>query len=87
MGFKTLAIQKHSSEVWAVLREAKDEFTRYGDWVEKVRRQLETASRTLDEAERRTKAVHRRLKSVESKPETEVEGTDFSLPMLEQDEG
>ena len=87
MGFKTLAIQKHSSEVWAVLREAKEEFVRYGDWVEKVRRQLETASKTLDEAERRTKAVHRRLKSVESKPETEVEGVNMSPPLLEQEEG
>lgn len=87
MGFKTLAIQKHSSEVWAVLREAKEEFIRYGDWVEKVRRQLETASKTLDEAERRTKAVHRRLKSVESKPETEVEGVNMSPPLLEQEEG
>ena len=86
MGFKTLAIQKHSSEVWTVLSQAKEEFMRYGDWVEKVRRQLETASKTLDEAERRTKAVHRRLKSVESKPETEVEGVELSPPLLEQEE-
>ena len=66
MGFNTLAIQKRSGEVWRILGEAKTEFNKYGDWVEKVKRQLEQAHKTLDEAETRTRAVNRKLRDVES---------------------
>ena len=66
MGFRTLAIQKRSSEVWQVLNEAKTEFEKYALWVEKVKRNIEQAHKTLDEAETRTRAVNRKLKSVET---------------------
>jgi DNA recombination protein RmuC len=65
MGFRTLAVQKRSSEVWKVLGEAKAEFIKYGEVWEKLSRQLETAKNTVDEAGRRTRAVSRRLSTVE----------------------
>lgn len=72
MGFRTLAIEKRSSEVWQVLGAAKAEFTKYGQVWEKLGRQLDTAKRTVDEAGRRTRAVTRRLQDVETldAPET-----------------
>ncbi len=65
MGFRTLAIEKRSSEVWQVLGVAKAEFAKYGDVWEKLGRQLDTAKRTVDEAGRRTRAVTRKLRDVE----------------------
>ena len=65
MGFKTLAIQKRSGEVWQVLSEAKTEFEKYAQWVEKVKKNLEQMHKTLDEADTRTRAVNRKLRSVE----------------------
>lgn len=65
MGFRTLAIEKRSSEVWQVLGAAKAEFLKYGDVWEKLSRQLDTAKRTVDEAGKRTRAVTRKLRDVE----------------------
>src|SRR5690606_32403332 len=66
MGFRTLAIQRRSSEVWKVLGEAKAEFMKYGDVWDKVKKQLHTVTNTVDEAGRRTRAVERRLRDVET---------------------
>ena len=66
MGFKTLAIQKRSNEVWQILGEAKTEFEKYGTWIERLRKNLEQANKTLDEADTRTRAVNRKLRSVET---------------------
>jgi DNA recombination protein RmuC len=66
MGFRTLAIEKRSSEVWQVLGAAKTEFTKYGQVWEKLGKQLDTAKRTVDEAGRRTRAVTKRLRDVET---------------------
>lgn len=66
MGFRTLAIEKRSSEVWQILGAAKAEFTRYAQVWEKLGKQLDTAKRTVDEAGRRTRAVTRRLSDVET---------------------
>jgi DNA recombination protein RmuC len=66
MGFRTLAIEKRSSEVWQVLGAAKAEFKKYGEVWDKLGKQLETAKRTVDEAGRRTRAVERKLKDVEA---------------------
>ena len=65
MGFRTLAIQKRSGEVWRVLTEAKAEFQRYGDVWEKLSKQLQTAQNTIQDAGTRTRAVERKLKDVE----------------------
>ncbi len=66
MGFKTLAIEQRSSEVWQVLAAAKMEFAKYGTVWEKLERQLQTAQNTVEEAGRRTRAVERKLRGVES---------------------
>ncbi|WP_233281612.1 DNA recombination protein RmuC [Sphingomonas changnyeongensis] len=66
MGFRTLAIEKRSSEVWQVLGAAKAEFMKYGQVWEKLGKQLDTAKRTVDEAGKRTRAVERRLREVET---------------------
>lgn len=66
MGFRTLAIQQRSSEVWRVLGEAKAEFEKYGQVWDKLKKQLETAQNTVDEAGKRTRAVSRKLKDVET---------------------
>lgn len=65
MGFKTLAIEKRSSEVWQVLGAAKEEFNKYGRVWEKLEKQLKTAQNTVEEAGRRTRAVERKLRDVE----------------------
>ncbi len=65
MGFRTLAIEKRSSEVWSVLGAAKAEFEKYGQVWDKLGKQLDTARRTVDEAGKRTRAVSRKLRDVE----------------------
>lgn len=74
MGFRTLAIEKRSSEVWQVLGAAKAEFMKYGQVWEKLGRQLDTAKRTVDEAGRRTRAVTRHLRNVEILDGSEASG-------------
>ncbi len=69
MGFRTLALEKRSAEVWEVLGAVKTEFGRFGDVLAKTRKKLEEASCTIDAAEVRTRAMARRLKSVEALPE------------------
>ena len=74
MGFRTLAIEKRSSEVWKVLSAVKTEFSKFGEALGKVRRQLDTASNSLEDLTiTRTRAMERRLKSVETLPEAESE--------------
>ena len=65
MGFRTLAIEKRSSEVWTVLGAAKAEFEKYGHVWDKLGKQLDTARRTVEEAGKRTRAVSRKLRDVE----------------------
>ncbi len=73
MGFKTLAIQKRSSEVWKVLGAIKTEFGKFGGMLEKAQKNLHTATNQLDElVGKRTKAIQRRLKDVESLPQGEA---------------
>jgi DNA recombination protein RmuC len=73
MGFKTLAIQKRSSEVWKVLGAIKSEFGKFGGMLEKAQKNLHTATNQLDElVGKRTKAIQRRLRDVETLPAGEV---------------
>lgn len=72
MGFRTLAIEQRSSEVWKVLSAVKTEFGKFGEALGKVRKQLDTASNSLEDLTlTRTRAMERKLKSVETLPETE----------------
>ena len=72
MGFRTLALEKRSSEVWQVLGAVKTEFGKFGDVLAKVKSQTETVLKTLDSAEIRSRAMGRALKKVEALPDTQV---------------
>ena len=79
MGFRTLAIEKQASEVWQVLAAVKTEFGKFGGVLDKVKRQLDTASRSIEETGTRTRVMARKLRSVESLPDdkaTELLGLD-----------
>ncbi len=67
MGFRTLAVQKRSSEVWKVLGAVKAEFETFSDHLKKVRKQLDTATGTLDKLQTtRTNQIERKLRTVET---------------------
>jgi DNA recombination protein RmuC len=69
MGFRTLAIEHRSAEVWRLLGAVKTEFARFGDWITKIRDQIRTVSSTLDAADTRSRQMQRALKEVEALPE------------------
>ena len=73
MGFRTLALEKRSSEVWQVLGAVKTEFGKFGDVLAKVKAQTQTVLNTLDSAEQRSRAMGRALKTVEAMPEGEAQ--------------
>jgi DNA recombination protein RmuC len=73
MGFRTLAIERRSSEVWAVLGAIKTEFGKFGEVLEATRRKLEQASRSIESAGVRTRQIERKLKSVEALPVAEAQ--------------
>jgi DNA recombination protein RmuC len=79
MGFQTLVIEKRASEVWRVLAAVKAEFGRFGEVLDKVKKQLNTASKTLDETGRRTRAMERHLRAVEELPAADASGV-IGLP-------
>lgn len=68
MGFRTLALERRSAEVWEVLGAVKTEFGKFGDVLAKVRQQTQTVLNTLDQAEVRTRQMNRALKHVEALP-------------------
>jgi DNA recombination protein RmuC len=72
MGFRTLAIEKRSSEVWAVLGAIKTEFGKFGEALAHTKKKLQEASNSIDKAEVRTRAVEKKLKNVEALPATEA---------------
>ena len=74
MGFRTLALEKRSSEVWQVLGAVKTEFGKFGDVLAKVKEQTQTVLNTLDKAQTRSNVMHRALKQVEAMPEGQVAG-------------
>ena len=82
MGFRTLALEKRSSEVWEVLGAVKTEFGKFGDVLAKTKKKLEEASKTIDDAQTRTNAMTRKLKSVESLSDAQ---TQLLLPGAEAD--
>jgi DNA recombination protein RmuC len=65
MGFQTLVVEKRASEVWRVLGAVKTEFGKFGGVLDKVARQLGTATRTIEETGTRTRAMEKRLRAVE----------------------
>ena len=73
MGFRTLALERRSAEVWEVLGAVKVEFGKFGDVLAKTRKKLDEATRTIDDAEVRTRAMARKLKGVEALPEARAQ--------------
>ena len=73
MGFRTLALEKRSAEVWEVLGAVKTEFGKFGEVLASLKRQLATASNTIEQAETRTRQMDRRLRSVEALPADQAE--------------
>ena len=69
MGFRTLALEQRSAEVWEVLGAVKTEFGKFGVVLAKTRKKLDEAAKTIDDAQTRTNVMTRRLKSVEAMPE------------------
>jgi DNA recombination protein RmuC len=72
MGFRTLAIQKRSSEVWNLLAAVKTEWSAYGVVLDKIQKKLQEASNTLDGAQTRSRAIGRKLKEVQALPVDEA---------------
>lgn len=73
MGFRTLALEKRSSEVWQVLGAVKTEFEKFGGVLAKVKSQTQTVLNTLDSAETRSRAMGRALKNVEALPDLQAQ--------------
>lgn len=84
MGFRTLAIERRSSEVWDLLGTVKTEFGKFGDVLAQTRKKLQEATNVIDRAQVRTRVIERKLKDVQALPE--IEGSDFENQALENNE-
>jgi DNA recombination protein RmuC len=73
MGFRTLAIEKRSSEVWELLGAVKNQFSKFGDVLAQTKKKLQEASNTIDKAEVRTRVIERKLSKVQELPQTDSE--------------
>ncbi|MBR3655488.1 MAG: DNA recombination protein RmuC [Elusimicrobia bacterium] len=73
MGFRTLAIQEQTDNVWNILRAVRTEFGKFGDVLDATKKKLESASKEIDNAGVRTRAIERKLRDVETLPEKEAE--------------
>ena len=74
MGFRTLAIEKRSSEVWQLLGTVKTQFGQFGDVLAKTKKKLQEASNTIDQAEVRTRVIERKLEKVQLVPQADNPG-------------
>lgn len=86
LGFRTLAIEQRSTEVWRVLGAVKQEFTKFGDVIAKAKEKLDQASRTLDETGVRSRAITRQLRDVESVPDGDAQRLLGSPLLLDPDD-
>ncbi len=68
MGFRTLTIEKRSSEVWSLLGTVKKEFGNFGDLLDKTHKKLQEASNTIEDASRKSRTIERKLKGVQELP-------------------
>jgi len=84
MGFRTLAIQKRSGEVWQILGAVKTEFGKFGETLEKVKKKLQEASNHMDQVDRRSRVMGRKLRDVEAFP---VTASAPLLDLLGEDDG
>lgn len=75
MGFRTLVVEKRSSEVWSLLGVVKTEFGKFGDLLDKTHKKLQEASNSIDMAARKSRTIERKLKNVQELPQ----GENFNL--------
>jgi DNA recombination protein RmuC len=87
MGFRTLAIEKRSAEVWTLLGAVRTEFSKFGVVLEKTSKKLQEAGNHIDQAAIRTRAIERRLRDVQILPRGEAEALLDMPEMSEGDEG
>ncbi|MBT9609196.1 MAG: DNA recombination protein RmuC [Aquabacterium commune] len=73
MGFRTLALEKRSTEVWQVLGAVKTEFAKFGDVLAKTRKKLDEASRVMDDADRRARVMSKALRDVVALPDKQAQ--------------
>jgi len=85
MGFRTLAIQKRSSEVWEVLGVVKKEFGKFGDLLEKTQEKLEQAGKTIEDAVKKTRTIEKKLGKVGDSPVIEG-GVDYAQGLVDAGE-
>jgi len=78
MGFRTLAIEQRSSDVWKVLAVVKTEFGKFGDILEKTQKKLQEAGNTIETASRKSRTIERKLRGVETLPEHEPEVSELA---------
>ena len=83
MGFRTLAIERRSSEVWAVLGAVKTEFGKFGEALDATRKKLEQATKSIESAGVRTRQIERKLKGVEALPAIEAQACLGELTEIE----
>ena len=83
MGFRTLAIEKRSSEVWGVLGAIKTEFGKFGEALDATRKKLEQATKSIESAGVRTRQIERKLKGVEALPAAEAQARLGALEEIE----
>ena len=84
MGFQTLAIEQRAAQVWRILGAVRTEFDKFGGVLEKVKRQLNSASRTIEQTGVRSRAMEGKLRSVEQTPDGEAARI-FELPALSEE--
>lgn len=72
MGFRTLAIEKRSGEVWDLLSAVKTEFNQFGTILEKTKKKLQEATNTIDKAGVRSRAIERQLRKVQELPSSDT---------------
>jgi DNA recombination protein RmuC len=73
MGFRTLALEKRSTEVWEVLGAVKTEFEKFGSVLQSMKKKLQEATNTIDQAQTRTNQMARKLRAVEALPDTHAQ--------------
>ena len=81
IGFRTLTIEKRSSEVWNLLGVVKKEFGQFTDILEKTRKKLQEATNTMEDASKKTRTIEQKLKKVEGLPSSLEEETTTEQPL------
>ncbi|OBS29895.1 recombinase RmuC [Tepidimonas fonticaldi] len=87
LGFRTLAIEKRSSEVWNILASVKTEFRKFGDTIEATRKSIDNAAKKFSDIGVRTRAIERRLRGVEELPADTPTGLEAADLLALDDEG